>query len=335
MSSPVAVLVMSPALTAGMVRSAHLERLRGLCELPDPEPLTDLADARAEALLARAEILLTAWGCPPLTPEVLDRAPSLRAVMHASGTVKNHVTDACFERGLRVTSAAAANALPVAEYTLAAILFATKRVFRLQRRYRELRTFRLWSREVPDPSAYRKRVGIVGASHIGRRVIELLRPFDLECLLHDPTLSDDDARALGVVPLPLDELLARADVVSLHAPALPETRHMIDATGLARMPDGAVLINTARGHLVDGEALERELVSGRLDAVIDTTDPEILPPESPLYELDNVFLTPHIAGALGTERERMVDLAIDEIERFVAGKPLQHEVRAEDWSRIA
>ena len=133
----------------------------------------------------------------------------------------------------------------------------------------------------------------------------------------------------------MDDLLRRSDVVSLHAPALPETHHLLDARRLALLRDGAVLVNTARGALVDGDALRAELVAGRIDAVLDTTDPEILPADSPLYDLPNVFLTPHIAGAMGTETQRMATLALDEIERFARGEPLAHEIRLEDLARIA
>lgn len=332
---PIAVLTMVPRLTDGMLRPDHLERLRTLCHLPDPQPLARFDDPRADALLADAEILLSGWGCPPLDAALLDRTPRLRLVAHAAGTVKNHVTPACFERGLRVVSAAAANALPVAEYTLAAILLSGKRAFELQRRYRELRSFRMWPEEVRDPGNYRKVVGLVGASHIGRRVLELLRPFDYELLLHDPTLAPEAVRALGAEPVGLDALLERSDIVSLHAPSLPETRHLLDARRLALLRDGAVLINTARGALVEHAALERELVAGRIAAVLDTTEPERLPPESPLYELPNVFLTPHIAGALARERERMVELVLDEIGRFVCDEPLHHEIRQADLARIA
>lgn len=332
---PVAVLAMAPQLTAGMITSAHLDRLRSLCEVPDPEPLARFDEARAEALLSRAEILLTGWGVPPVDEAVLERAPRLRAIAHAAGTVKNHVTPACFRQGLRVTSAAAANAVPVAEYTLAAILLAGKRAFRLQRRYAELRGLRLWSREVPDLGNYHRVVGVVGASRTGRRLLELLAPFDFEVLVHDPYLAPGEARDLGAEEAELDDLLRRADVVSLHAPSLPETRHLIDARRLGLLRDGAVLVNTARGALVDTEALTRELVSGRLDAVLDTTEPEVLPADSPLYELPNVFLTPHVAGSLGNETGRLVEQALDEIERWVRGEALRHEVRPEDWDRIA
>lgn len=332
---PTIVLAMAPALTTELFDETVHARLRAAGEVPDAEPLARFDDPRADGLLAAADVLLTSWGCPPIDAAVLARAPRLRAVIHAAGTVKQHVTADCFARGLLVSSAAAANALPVAEYTVAAILFANKRMFRLRDRYRETRGFRLWSREFPGLGNYRKTVGIVGASRIGRRVIELLGPFDLSILLHDPTVGAADAEALGARSADLDELLAASDVVSLHAPSLPETHHLLDARRLALLRDGATLVNTARGALVDGVALERELVSGRIDAVIDTTEPEVLPATSPLYELPNVFLTPHVAGSLGPETRRMAELAVDEIERFARGEPLRHAVLAADLARVA
>jgi phosphoglycerate dehydrogenase-like enzyme len=223
----------------------------------------------------------------------------------------------------------------VAEFTLGAILLANKRAFRLQRRYQDLREYRLWTHEVPAMGNRNKVVGVVGASRIGRRVIELLRPFDLEVVLYDPYVDEDGAAELGVRLLELDDLVAQADVVTLHAPLLDSTRHMLDAHRLSRLRDGAVLVNTARGGLVDTHALERELASGRIDAVIDVTDPETLPADSPVYDLPNVFLTPHIAGAAGTEVARMADLAIDEIERYLDGRPLRFQVDASHLDRIA
>jgi phosphoglycerate dehydrogenase-like enzyme len=326
---------MHPELTRGLLAEAHLARLRAVCEVPDCVPLAAFDDPRAEALLARAEVMLSGWGCPALGAEVLARAPRLRLVAHAAGTVKNHVTPECFARGVRVSSAAAANAVPVAEYALAAILLAGKRAFRLQRLYADLRAGRLWPREIPIPGNHQRVVGIVGASRTGRRLVELLRPFDFHVLVYDPFLDAPGAAALGVEPVGLDELLRRADVVSLHAPEVPATRNLLDARRLALLRDGAVLVNTARGALVDTAALVRELASGRIDAVLDVTEPEVLPADSLLYELPNVFLTPHVAGAIGGETARMVELALDEIERFVRGEPLAHEVRLEEWERIA
>jgi phosphoglycerate dehydrogenase-like enzyme len=332
---PTVVLAMMPMFTRGQFTAAHFDRLAAVAAVPDRQPLTDFGDARATALLGGADVLLTGWGCPLIDAAALAAAPRLRAIVHAAGTVKPHVGEACWQRGLLVSSAAAANAVPVAEYTLAAILFANKRIFRLQRRYRALREYRLWPREAPGLGNYRKVVGLVGASQVGRKVLALLRPFDFEVLLHDPYVSPEEAATLGARWLELDALLAAADVVSLHAPALPATDGMLDRRRLALLRDGAVLINTARGSLVDGAALTAELVSGRIDAVLDTTEPEIPPPDSPLYELDNVFLTPHIAGALGSETQRLADHAIAEIERFARGEPFATPVRREELERLA
>ncbi|MBH5333513.1 hydroxyacid dehydrogenase [Streptomyces pactum] len=281
-----------------------------------------------------AEVLVTGWGCTPLTEEVLAGLPRLRAVLHAAGSVKGHVTAACWDRGLLVSSAAGANAVPVAEFTLGAILLCGKDALRMRARYAA-------SHRLPDPAEtgrlgnLGRRVGIVGASRIGRRVIELLRPFDVEVAVYDPYLPRPEARALGVRPLPLDELVATSEVLSLHAPLLPGTRHLLDARRLALLPDGAALVNTARGALVDTAALTRELVSGRISAVLDVTDPEPLPAGSPLHHLPNVLLTPHIAGALGNELPRLGLAVTEEAERLAAGMPLRHQVLPGDLDRIA
>ncbi|MFI6690299.1 hydroxyacid dehydrogenase [Streptomyces sp. NPDC050433] len=325
---------MSPDVAERLFSPARLARLTGLVRV-DPSLVAHTLtgpglDPAVAAALADAELLITGWGAPPLTAEVLEAAPRLRAVVHAAGTVKHHVTDACWERGIVVASAAGANALPVAEYTLAAILFSGKRVLGSAHRFREVRGSLDRHQELGPAGNYRRTVGIVGASRIGRRVIELLRPFDLDVLLYDPYIdaAADEAATLGVEQMPLDELCARGDVVSVHAPQVPATRHMIGAAQLAAMPDGATLINTARGSLIDEDALLPHLVAGRLNAVLDVTDPEPPPPHSPLYDLPNVLLTPHVAGSLGGEIHRMTDHALDEVERYVKGLPFEDPVHA-------
>ncbi|NYE00764.1 phosphoglycerate dehydrogenase-like enzyme [Kineosphaera limosa] len=306
-------------------------RLRGLVATPDGlDPLAVVQDIVSAPDLADVEVLLTGWGTPHLGPEILARMPRLRAVIHTAGSVKHLVSDACWERGLVVSSAVEENAIPVGEYTLAAILFAQKRVLETSRLYRQERGTLPWAAQFESLGNYGRVVGIVGASRIGRRVIELLRPFDMRVLLSDPYVDAAEARRLGVELVELDELVARSDTVSLHAPDLPQTRHLIDERRLGLMRTGSVLINTARGALVDTDALTAELVSGRLHAVIDVTEPEVLPAESPLYDLPNVLLTPHIAGSLGGELARLVDHALDELERYGAGlgftSPVQREL---------
>ncbi|MFE9736883.1 hydroxyacid dehydrogenase [Streptomyces sp. NPDC006477] len=331
---PALLLAMGEGIAGRLLTDAHRTRLASLARTDPHLVAHDLpsADPRLTAALADAEILLTCWGAPPLSAEVLDRAPRLRAVVHAAGSVKHHITDACWERGLRVTSAAAANALPVAEYTLAAILFAGKRVLGSARRYAELRADHAWLTESADGGNYRRTIGVVGASRIGRRVIDLLRPFDLDVLLYDPYV---DVPPPGVELVGLDELCARSSVVSVHAPQLPSTYRMIGAAQLAAMPDGATLVNTSRGSLIDEQALLPHLLTGRLHATLDVTDPELPPPDSPLYTLPNVLLTPHVAGSLGNELHRMADQAIEEVARYARGEPFAEEVRASDLKRSA
>ena len=190
-------------------------------------------------------------------------------------------------------------------------------------------------REAPNVGNYGKTIGIVGASHVGQLVIEHLSRFDMRILLYDPYVPPLSAREMGAHKVGLSELLAGSDVVSLHAPLLKETRHMIGERELKLMRDGATLINTARGAIVDPGALESELKSQRLYAVLDTTEPEVLPMESALYELPNVFLTPHIAGSLGAETQRLADCIVEEIERFATGRALKHLVKREHLARLA
>lgn len=313
---------------------ATVERTDLLAVLPAP---CDGARASGtdRASYDSIEVLLTGWGSPRLDGAVLARLPSLRAVIHAAGSVKDVVTDACRERGILVSSAAQANALPVAEFTLASILLGTKRARQAERRYAQVREGWTLDELPEDMGSYGRVVGIVGASWIGRRVMELLAPFDLQVIVSDPYLTDDHAQRLGITRVELDELCRRADVVSLHAPALPSTRQLIDARRLGLMRAGALLINTARGSLVDTEALTRELVAGRLSAVLDHTEPELLPAASPLYKLANVQVTPHIAGSLGSDLHRLGQFAVDELVRYAAGEPFAGAVRYDDLAHLA
>ncbi|MEM7219003.1 MAG: hydroxyacid dehydrogenase [Pseudomonadota bacterium] len=332
--TPVTALVMHPVVRDEILRWDHMERLDRACHLLGHRPVRsplDLQDACAEL-----EVMITSWGAPRITVELAEAFPKLKLIAHMAGSVKGFIDEGVFRRGIRVTNAVGANAQPVAEFTLAAILFANKRVIELSRIFTRDRENRApWVKEAPNVGNYRKAVGIVGASHVGRIVLSLLRPFELRVLLYDPYVSPLQARDMGATKVGMTELLAQSDVVSLHAPLLDATRGMLGARELALMPDGATLINTARGALIDTQALEAELISGRLHAMLDTTDPAELSPDSPLFELPNVFLTPHIAGSLGTETQRLADQVVSEVERFARGSALQHQVKREQLSRLA
>ncbi|MDJ1130887.1 hydroxyacid dehydrogenase [Streptomyces iconiensis] len=326
---------MSPQVVDQVFPPPVRARLHEVAEVNAGGVLDEFDSPEAHAALAGTEVLLTCWGCPSVDAEVLDRAPLLRAVVHAAGTVKPFVTEEVHARGIAVSTAADANAVPVAEFTLAAVILGAKRAFPLSRRMSAERTGRAGLGKLPAMGTNGITVGVIGASRVGRRVLRLLACLDVRLLVHDPYLTEEETLALGAVSTGLDDLLVLSDVVTVHAPELPGTRRLLDRERLALLRDGALLVNTARGRLVDADALTEELVSGRIDAVLDVTDPEPLPPGSPLYDLPNVFLTPHLAGALGNELPRLGSSAVQEIARLGRGEPLAFPVTARQWEYTA
>jgi len=326
---------MAPDAAAAVLGGEALDALGRVCDLVGGPVLDDFSTERARAVLREVEVLVTGWGCPPLEAAVLAGAPRLRAVVHTAGSVRAHVTEACWDRGIEVASAASANALPVAEYTVAMILLTGKRVLERARHYRATRRHDDWLGTSADVGNFGRTVGILSASMIGRRVIELLAPYDLDVVLHDPYVTDAEAAKLGVEAVGLGELFARSDVVSVHTPLLPETRGLVSRELIAAMPPDAVLINTARGAVVDQDALAEAAVAGRIRAVLDVTDPEVLPPEHPLWDSDQVLITPHLAGSQGNELRRLAELAVAEVGRWAAGHGFAHPVRREGLGRIA
>ena len=336
MMRPQVVFAMAADKTKYVFDAAALARLERSCDIIATAPLEEFSSPAARAALQRADIIVTGWGCPMITAEVLANAPRLKLIAHAAGTVKYTVDPVVYDAGITVVHAADANAVPVAEFTLAAIIFANKRVFDMRDRYRadpsRTTTYALMDEPIGN---YQRTIGLVGASRIGRKVARMLEGFDFTVLVSDPFVGPGDPLSRTTELVSLDELMARSDVVSLHAPSLPNTRHMVGAKQLRLMRDGATLINTARGALVDEAAMIAELETGRIHAIIDVTEPEIPEAGSPLYTLPNVFLTPHVAGAAGTERLRLGQLAIDEIERFIAGKPLHFAIEPAILERLA
>jgi phosphoglycerate dehydrogenase-like enzyme len=292
----------------------------------------DFSGAGGETAVEDVEVLITGWGSAYVGERQLDAMPRLGAVLHAAGTLRGLVSPAVWDRGVLVTSAAEANAIPVAEYTLAMSLLAGKRTDDAVRRFRRSEDLE-WSRST-GMGNYGAIVGVVGASRVGMRLIKLLQPFDIDVLVFDPTL-DDGTEPAGSRRVGLDELLRSADVVSLHAPLIPATRGMIGRRELALMATGATLVNTARGGLVDHDALAEAVVTRRLHAVLDVTDPEPLPLDHPLRHVDQVVLTPHIAGSRGNEVRRLGDAVVEEAERLAAGLPPIGRVFAADLANRA
>ncbi len=258
--------------------------------------------------------------------EFLGHMPKLRAIFYAGGSVRYFITDAVWRRGIRVSTAQAINAIPVAEYTASALLLGLKRFWHFAQLTRITRSF---PAERPLPGAYGSVIGLVSYGTIARLVRERLRSCDLEVIVYDPFLSDHEAQRDGVRKVELGDLFASADAVSVHTPLLRETVGLIRREHLERLRADAFFLNTARGEVIDEPAMI-DVLRRRPDvmAVLDVTDPEPPAPASPLYMLPNVVLTPHIAGSVGRECARLGNAMVDEFERLRSGQPLRLEINA-------
>ena len=315
-----AALLMDPKLVPFVFGAAERERLGEILEI-DTDAATSLAGIPDPS---GVELLIAGWGVARVSPDDLDAFPQLRAIVHWSGG--NGALDGpASGRGIHISTARAANAIPVAEFTLAMITLAAKDAFWASRRYSAEQRFIDREAELPRTGLYGTTVGIVGASTIGTLVIEKLQGSDVRVLLYDPYATPETAAQIGAELVPdLGALAARCGILSIHAPEMPATIGMVSAAVLAALPDGATVINTARGALVDQDALVAELRRGRLRAVLDVTEPDVLEPGHPLYTMPNAFLTPHLAGSTGNELRRLGEVALAEVERFVAGEPFAH-----------
>lgn len=335
MHTPTVYVAIEPSLVRELELDSQLARLEASARVerwggpgqPTPEAVADA--------LGRAEVLITGWGTPALAP--LERwSPeefALRLVAHTAGTVKQLVPVAAIERGVLVTHANDSLAEAVAEFTLGAIIMARRNAFAVAARFREGRE--------PLPIAAQREVrgstiGLIGASAIGRRVMKLLAPIEARLLLYDPYCTPAAAAEHGATLVELHELLRSSDIVTLHAPITAETIGMLGAAEFAAMKDGALFVNTARGRLVDHDALLRELQSGRLSALLDVTDPtEPLPRDSPFFALENCLVLPHMAAVTLEARLRQGQMIVDETLRFLAGEPLRYQVTRARWDTMA
>lgn len=319
-----AALLMDPALVPFVFGDDERARLAEILEIDMTDAATSLAGIASPS---GVELLITGWGVPVIDRDGLHAFPALRAIVHWGGGI-GFLDEAASARGIRISSARAANAVPVAEFTQAMITLAAKDAFWLSRQYCAEQRFIDREATAPRAGLFRTTVGIVGASTIGTMVIEKLRASDVEVLLYDPYTTPETAQRLGAELVDdLEDLARRSRILSVHAPETPRTAGMISRAVLAALPDGATLVNTARGALVDQDALVDELQRSRLRAVLDVTEPDVLEAGHPLYTLPNVFLTPHLAGSMGVELRRLGESALAEVERFVAGAPFENPMQ--------
>jgi phosphoglycerate dehydrogenase-like enzyme len=289
------------------------------------------------ALLTRADALLTTWDSPRLDTSLTETAPRLRLVAHCGGEVKGRFARGLFDR-LTITNAAAPMAPYVAELAVTFLLHAARNVDAYREALRRPTNdvyAQLHTHGAGDETVRGRTVGLVGFGRIGQAVAALLHPFGVRLIVHDPYGSPAVARRHGVTLAPLRRVLAASPFLILAAALTDETREMLDTRALTLLPDGATVINVARGGLVDLDALTHEVRRGRLRCALDVTDPlEPLPSRHPLRRMRGSVLTPHVGSAQAVVRREMADVLLSDLERFARGRPVRNRVTGSMLERM-
>ncbi len=295
---------------------ARLEALGEMVKNPNGRQYTR---KELKALLPDIDIIITHWGSTQYDAELLDCAPHLKLIAHCAGTVAHIASEESYSRGIPVLSANPIMAKYVAEGALAYMLAGIRAI----RAYDGNMRAGLWHQNMPQTNTIvGGEIGLVGLGAVGRNLLDMLRPFGCTVKVYDPYLPDGALDAWEFASQCSFEEAMQNPVVSIHASQTPETYHMIDAKALALMPDDALLVNTARGSLIDMEALIPELQSGRLRAVLDVYEREGCPQDERLLACtDKLTLQPHLAGM--PSGSAMTAAIIDDLERFIHGEPLQ------------
>ncbi|HSV93607.1 MAG TPA: 2-hydroxyacid dehydrogenase [Desulfobacterales bacterium] len=299
-------------------------------ELPAGLELVTLAadsDDERKRKIADCDAVIVA--AKPMRREFIDAAPRLRLLHHQGVGYQDTVDVAALKaRGIALALTPAGTTIGVAEHTVMLTLAVCKRLAFADSELRQgrwhINSLRPYSFEL-----FGRTVGYVGMGRIGREAAARFKAFGTAGIYHDPVvqLSADEERTLGLSRVSFDELIARADVITLHVPSGKATHHLIDAAALDRMKPGAIVINTARGTIIDEPALVRALQEGRIaGAGLDVFEKEPFTPENPLATLPNVVLTPHIAAGTRDALKTKMRALFQNVQRFFAGQPMENEV---------
>lgn len=327
-------LLVNTKMLEGVFAPKYFERLGKLGEVN----LYDRADFDDREYILEfvkdSDIIITSWHTPPIEKDIIDACPNLKGVFHAAGTIKPVMSEELMKRkDIRLTASAAAIGEGVAETALAFAISACKGAFTMPRYTRSGEWNAHNATDVTD--FYDIKVGIISAGFVGRHMIKLLRNFHVDILVYDPTLSAEQIEELGAEKRELNELLSESNVISIHAPSIPATEKMLNAENLHLIKDGAVVINTSRGAIFDEPAFIAELKKNRFFACIDVTDPEPPAEDNELRFLENVNLTPHLAGTAANGRRRIALHICEETERFMNGERMRTEIDREMLSKMA
>ena len=282
-------------------------------------------DAEAAARLAErvgdVDGIVVCHGAPAIDAKIMDRAPRLRIIGELEGDrfASRIDLEAAWERGIRTVDTTNGSSYPVAEWALGLILVSLRNAgAHFRRIIAGDSPVRKKSQQMRGMLTG-KRVGLIGCGHMGRRLIQFLRPFEVDIWVHDPYLPRELAEVVGFLQTTLDLVLSKCDVIVCVAPLTPKTRGMIGKRELDLIRPGAVLVNVSRGAIIDSDALIARLKRGDIIAGLDVFDPEPIPGDSEIIHLPNVFLSPHIGGLTGDRYPHFFSLMVDELERFFQG----------------
>lgn len=286
----------------------------------------ELSESDLRERIEGVDVCVTGWGSPQITSEVVERADALELIAHTGGSVATIASEATYDAGIRVVSANDPMAEFVAEHVLGTMLAARRRIPDFDRAMKGGKE----TESIPVESLIGAEIGLVGLGSIGRYLLDHLRSFDVSVAVYDPYLDDGALADYGFAErASLETALSGSDIVSIHASRTPETVGMLDGERLAKLDDGALLVNTARAELVVEEALLAELRSGRISAVLDVFHEEPLPADHELRGMESVLLTPHVGGS--RVRPPLTEAVLDDIEDYLAGEPLEHGIPREQW----
>lgn len=277
-----------------------------------------------------ADVIVCGWGSTMFNKELTDRLPNLKMIAYVGGSMAAVVDESVYDKGIVTLTGNYIFAKSVAEGCLAYTLCALRELERYMRQVREGG----WNENWTNKGLFGKKIGIVGFGEISKNFVEMLKPFDMEILINSGHMTDEEARRYGARKATKEEIFETCDIVSLHMGLSEKTRKCINRELMEKLRPDALLVNTARGDVVDEEAMEELLAEGRFCAAIDVYSQEPLPTDSKLRTLPNAMLIPHMGGPTIDMREYIVCSFAKDIKAFEKGDKMKNVILAEASARM-
>lgn len=319
------ILVAQPA---GITRNTFIppevaKKLESLGQVTWNSSEEPFSDEELIERIKNTDVCITGWGSRRFDENILKDSERLSLIVHTGGSVATFVSEYLYEKGIKVISGNWIYAESVAEGVIAYILCSLRELpfYSNEVQAGRWRTDQFFNEGLLDQS-----IGLVGFGMVAKYLVKMLAPFRVRIKVHDPYIKDEVCLEYGVERSTLEDIFSTSKIISIHAPRTPDTYHMIGSRLLKMIPDGALLVNTARGSLIDEQALAEELQKKRFKAVLDVFEVEPLPSDSKLTGLPNVILIPHMAGPTMDRRKFVTSALIEEIENFFSGKGLKYEI---------